>query len=104
MFHFSGEGIVGIAVVAGCVVLYFRTVKDLKRERREGIELKKEVSELPWDSSKLGGSRSRCRRSSCPRGAGTFSLIPAPLTVAFDPRGATVKWLKNKDTACCKKG
>jgi hypothetical protein len=46
MFHFSGEGIVGIAVVAGCVVLYFRTVKDLKRERREGIELKKEVSEL----------------------------------------------------------
>jgi hypothetical protein len=52
-----GEEFASIAVVAGFVVLYFRTVKDLKRERREGIELKKEVSELPWDSSKLGGSR-----------------------------------------------
>jgi hypothetical protein len=67
MFHFSGEEIAGIAVVAGFVVLYFRTVKDLrreravvagfvvlyfrtvkdlKRERRERFELKKEVSEL----------------------------------------------------------
>ena len=46
MFHFSGEEIAGIAVAAGFVVLYFRTVKDLKRERLEGIELKKEVSEL----------------------------------------------------------
>jgi hypothetical protein len=46
MFHLSGEEIASIAVVAGFVVLYFRTVKDRRRERRERIELNEEVSEL----------------------------------------------------------
>ena len=46
MFQLSGEEIASIVVVAGLVVLYFRTLKDRDRERRERIELKKEVLEL----------------------------------------------------------
>ena len=46
MFQLSGEEIASIVVVAGPVVLYFRTLKDRDRERRERIELKKEVLEL----------------------------------------------------------
>jgi hypothetical protein len=46
MFQLSGEEIASIVVVAGLVVLYCRTLKDRDRERRERIELKKEVSEL----------------------------------------------------------
>ena len=46
MFQLSGEEIASIVVVAGLVVLYFRTLKERARERRERIELKKEVSEL----------------------------------------------------------
>ena len=46
MFQPSGEEIASIMVVAGLVVLYSRTLKDRDRERRERIELKKEVPEL----------------------------------------------------------
>ena len=46
MFQLSGEEIASIVVVAGLVVLHFRTLKDRDRERRERIELKEEVLEL----------------------------------------------------------
>jgi len=46
MFQLSGEEIASIVVVAGLVVLHFRTLKDRDRERRERIELNEEVLEL----------------------------------------------------------
>ena|SRR5215831_387095 len=113
MFQLSGEEIASIVVVAGLVVLHFRTLKDLDRERRERIELKEEVLELAEQLGKalreqeksalkvseVTGQLDKARREQIElqekfvsRRAWTFSLVPEPLTVAFDPRGPVVVW------------
>lgn len=68
MFQLSGEEIASIVVVAGLVVLYFRTLKDRDRERRERIELKKEVLELAHQLGKALREQEQSALKARPRG------------------------------------